>query len=83
MVKDLIKLVEVLNKKVPTLVEAIEKADPTTEDYEQLIENYAGTMQLISTLNRTLTEISLNAQAKKNSETDLFKKEGAEDESNN
>lgn len=83
MVKDLIKLVEVLNKKVPTLVEAIEKADPTTEDYEQLIENYAGTMQLISTLNRTLTEISLNAQAKKNSETDLFKEEGAEDESNN
>ena len=83
MVKDLIKLVEVLNKKVPTLVEAIEKADPTTKEYEQLIENYAGTMQLISTLNRTLTEISLNAQAKKNSETDLFKKEGAEDESNN
>lgn len=76
MVKDLIKLVEVLNKKVPTLVEAIEKADPTTGDYEQLIENYAGTMQLISTLNRTLTEISMSAQAK-------AKEEGAEDESNN
>lgn len=76
MIKDLVKLVEVLNKKVPTLVEAIEKADPTTEEYEQLIENYAGTMQLISTLNRTLTEISMSAQAK-------AKEEGAEDESNN
>lgn len=76
MIKDLVKLVEVLNKKVPTLVEAIEKADPTTEEYEQLIENYAGTMQLISTLNRTLTEISMSAQAN-------TKEEGAEDESNN
>lgn len=76
MIKDLVKLVETLNKKVPTLVEAIEKADPTTEEYEQLIENYAGTMQLISTLNRTLTEISMSAQAN-------AKEEGAEDESNN
>lgn len=76
MIKDLVKLVETLNTKVPTLVEAIEKADPTTEEYEQLIENYAGTMQLISTLNRTLTEISMSAQAN-------AKKEGAEDESNN
>lgn len=74
MVKDLIKLAEVLNKKVNPLVEAIEKADPTTEEYEQLLENYSGTMQLISTLNRTLTDIAVHAQAEK---------EGAKDESNN
>lgn len=76
MVKDLIKLVEVLNGKVNPLVEAIEKADPTTKEYGQVIDNYAGTMQLISTLNRTLTEISMSAQAK-------AKEEGAKDESNN
>lgn len=76
MVKDLIKLVEVLNEKVKPLVEAIEKADPTTKEYGQVIENYAGTMQLISTLNRTLTEISMSAQAQ-------AKEEGAKDESNN
>jgi hypothetical protein len=76
MIKDLIKLVEVLNGKVAPLVEAIEKADPTTEAYEQLLENYSGTMQLISTLNRTLTEITVAAQAK-------AKEEGAKDESNN
>lgn len=76
MVKDLIKLVEVLNGKVNPLVEAIEKADPTTKEYGQVIENYAGTMQLISTLNRTLTEISMSAQAQ-------AKEEGAKDESNN
>jgi hypothetical protein len=74
MVKDLIKLAEVLNKKVNPLVEAIEKADPTTEEYEQLLENYSGTMQLISTLNRTLTDIAVHAQAEK---------EGVKDESNN
>lgn len=76
MVKDLIKLVEVLNGKVNPLVEAIEKADPTTKEYGQVIDNYAGTMQLISTLNRTLTEISMSAQTK-------AKEEGAKDESNN
>lgn len=76
MVKDLIKLVEVLNGKVNPLVEAIEKADPTTKEYGQVIDNYAGTMQLISTLNRTLAEISMSAQAK-------AKEEGAKDESNN
>ena len=74
MVKDLIKLVEVLNEKINPLVEAIEKTDPTTKEYEQLIENYAGTMQLISTLNRTLAELSMQARAKE---------EGAKDESNN
>lgn len=76
MVKDLIKLVEVLNGKVNPLVEAIEKADPTTKEYGQVIDNYAGTMQLISTLNRTLAEISISAQAQ-------AKEEGAKDESNN
>lgn len=76
MVKDLIKLVEVLNGKVKPLVEAVEKADPTTKEYGQVIENYAGTMQLISTLNRTLAEISMSAQAQ-------AKEEGAKDESNN
>ena len=76
MVKDLIKLVEVLNGKVNPLVEAIEKANPTTKEYGQVIDNYAGTMQLISTLNRTLTEISMSAKAQ-------AKEEGAKDESNN
>ena len=74
MVKELVKLVDVLNKKVPDLVKAIEKANPTTDAYGTLIENYAGTMQLISTLNRTLAEITMQARAKE---------EGAKDESNN
>jgi hypothetical protein len=72
MLKDLVKLVEVLNGKVNPLVVAIEEADPTTKEYNDLLENYAATMNIISTLNRTLHEISL-AQ----------KEEGAEDESNN
>lgn len=74
MVKDLVKLVEILNNKINPLVEAIEKEAPTTKEYGQLIDNYAGTMQLISTLNRTLAEITMQAMAKE---------EGAKDESNN
>ena len=76
MVKELVKLVDVLNKKVPDLVEAIEKANPTTDAYGTLVENYAGTMQLISTLNRTLSEIALTAK-------ENTMEEGATDESNN
>ena len=72
MLKDLVKLVEILNGKVNPLVVAIEEADPTTEEYNDLLENYAATMNIISTLNRTLHEISL-----------VQKEEGAEDESNN
>jgi archaellum component FlaC len=74
MVKDLVKLVEILNNKINPLVEAIENEAPTTKEYGQLIDNYAGTMQLISTLNRTLAEITMQAMAKE---------EGAKDESNN
>lgn len=74
MVKDLVKLVEVLNAKINPLVEAIEKEEPTTKEYEQLINNYAGTMQLISTLNRTLVDITKSA---------IEKEEGVNNESNN
>ena len=74
MVKDLVKLVEELNNKINPLVEAIEKEAPTTKEYGQLIDNYAGTMQLISTINRTLAEITMQA---------IAKEEGAKDESNN
>jgi hypothetical protein len=76
MIKDLVVLVEELNKKVPTLVEAIKKEDPTTKQYEQLLNNYSGTMQIISALNRTLTEVSLAAKAQEG-------KEEKENESNN
>lgn len=75
MVKDLVKLVEVLNAKINPLVEAIEKEEPTTKEYEQLINNYAGTMQLISTLNRTLVDITKSAIEKE--------EEGVNNESNN
>lgn len=74
MVKDLVKLVEVLNAKINPLVDAIEKEEPTTKEYEQLINNYAGTMQLISTLNRTLIDITKSA---------VEKEEGVNNESNN
>ena len=76
MIKDLVVLVEELNKKVPTLVEAIKKEDPTTKQYEQLLNNYTGTMQVISALNRTLTEVSLAAKTQEG-------KEEKENESNN
>ena len=62
MIKDLVRLVDVLNKNVSTLVDAIGLADPSTKEYAQLLENYSGTMTILSTTSRTLKEISVAAK---------------------
>ena len=75
MIKDLVKLVKVLENKVEPIVEAVEKADPTTEEYGELLENFSASMQLISLINRTLADVSAAMKANKEEET--------KDESNN
>jgi hypothetical protein len=75
MIKDLVKLVKVLESKVEPIVEAVEKADPTTEEYGELLENFSASMQLISLINRTLADVSAAMKANKEEET--------KDESNN
>ena len=75
MIKDLVKLVKVLESKVDPIVEAVEKADPTTEEYGELLENFSASMQLISLINRTLADVSAAMKANKEEET--------KDESNN
>lgn len=74
MIKDLVKLVKVLESKVEPIVEAVEKADPTTEEYGELLENFSASMQLISLINRTLADVSAAMKAKE---------EEIKDESNN
>ena len=75
MIKDLVKLVIVIESKVAPIVEAVEKADPTTEEYGELLENFSASMQLISLINRTLADVSAAMKANKEEET--------KDESNN
>ena len=75
MIKDLVKLVKVLESKVEPIVEAVEKADPTTEEYGELLENFSASMQLISLINRTLADVSAAMKANKEEEV--------KDESNN
>lgn len=48
MEKDLAKLQEVLSKKIPGLVEAIEKADATSEEYGKLLGNFNSSMVVYS-----------------------------------
>ena len=50
MEKDMIKLNEILTKKIPVIVEAIEKADPVTEDYNKLLTNFNSSMVIYSEL---------------------------------
>lgn len=75
MIKDLVKLVKVLESKVEPIVDAVEKADPTTEEYGDLLENFSASMQLISLINRTLADVSAAMKANKEEEV--------KDESNN
>ena len=48
MEKDLAKLQDVLSKKIPELVEAIEKADSISEEYGKLLGNFNSTMVVYS-----------------------------------
>ena len=65
MIEDLKKLAEVLDTKVKPIVEAVEKADPLSEDYHKLLENFNATMAVASDVNRTLLAV---ANAKKSNE---------------
>lgn len=50
MEKDFVKLEEILEKNMPVIIEAIEKADPTTETYKELLNNFNSSMVIYSQL---------------------------------
>ena len=62
MIEDLQRLSEVFDTKIKPLVDAIEKADPTTKEYKELLENYALTMSVSSNVARTLLAVAQAAQ---------------------
>lgn len=69
MIEDLEKLSKVFDTKIKPLVDAIEKADPTTDEYKKLVENYALTMTVSSNLNRTLIAVAQAAAQNKETNT--------------
>ena len=48
MEESLIKLNEVIKSKVPTIVDAIEKTDATSEEYNKLLTNFNSSMVIYS-----------------------------------
>lgn len=64
MLQDLIKLKDILDTKLTPIVEAIEKADPTTEEYSRLLDNFSMSITLNSNLSKTLigVEQALNKE---------------------
>ena len=66
MIEDLQRLSEVFDAKIKPLVDAIEKADPTTKEYKELLENYALTMSVSSNVARTLLAVAQAAQEQSN-----------------
>ena len=46
--KELLKLSEIISKKLPTIVEAIEKEDATSENYNKLLTNFNSSMVVFS-----------------------------------
>lgn len=71
--KDLLKLQEVLKNKMPAIVEAIEKEEPTTEKYHRLIENFNSSMvvysQIISMFAARIAEAEKNEEEEKKNGT--------------
>ena len=76
MIEDLTKLTKILDDKVKPMVEAIEKADPSSKEYGDLLANFSITMTLASNLNRTLLDVAQRAK-------ELAKEEENNNESNN
>lgn len=50
----------ILEKKIPTLVEAIEKADPTSEEYNRLLTNFNSSMIIFSELKGMFARVAEN-----------------------
>lgn len=50
MEKDFVRLEEILEKNMPSIIDAIEKADPTTETYKELLNNFNSSMVIYSQL---------------------------------
>ena len=69
MEKDLLKLQKNLTEKIPIIVEAIEKTDPTTKEYADLINNFNASMVVFSELtnmfNASLKNIAKEKEEKK------------------
>jgi len=64
MLQDLVKLKDILDTKLTPIVEAIEKSDPTTEEYSRLLDNFSMSITLSSNLSKTLigVEQALNKE---------------------
>ena len=60
MEKHLMMLDNILEKKIPTLVEAIEKADPTSEEYNKLLTNFNSSMIIYSELKGMFARVAEN-----------------------
>jgi preprotein translocase subunit Sss1 len=54
MLAELIKLVGYLDDKAKDLIAAIGKADPTSKEYKELLENFGATMSISGTVGRTI-----------------------------
>lgn len=71
MEKEMVKLNEILTKKIPVIVEAIEKADPVTEDYNKLLTNFNSSMVIYSEIQQMFAAKALAAaKAEKEAEKD-------------
>ena len=70
MEKDFIKLEEILEKNMPVIIEAIEKADPTTETYKELLNNFNSSMVIYSQLQEMFMRAAQMQAVSKEENTD-------------
>ena len=70
MEKDFIKLESILEKNMPVIIEAIEKADPTTEAYKELLNNFNSSMVIYSQLQEMFMRAAQMQASSKEEKTD-------------
>ena len=69
MVKNLIILTEILDRKVEQLIKAIGTTEISDENYQKYLESFSATMQLLTSINVTLREVAQNAEDKEEENT--------------
>ena len=69
MIEKMIEFSKTLDEKAEELMGKVKEADPTSDKYRSMLENYSATMAVSSTINRTLMSIANKAKEEKKDES--------------
>lgn len=69
MIEKMVEFSKILDEKAIELMEKVKDANPDSDQYGKMLENYSATMAVSSTINRTLMSIANKAKEEKKDES--------------